>query len=131
MIRLIKATKKKNVVLLMKKGERSNITNYRPITLLNTDYKVMTKALANKLAEVAPTLIHKDQASFVRGRSIFNQVKLAKLAVDYGSIMGVNGSPFSEKNSFEVGSYILKKSQPSRDIHCCTTGVHPLVVGDV
>jgi len=80
---------------IYKKGERSNIANYRPITLLNTDYKVMTKAMANKLAEVAPTLIHKDQAGFVRGRSIFDQVKLAKLAVDYGSIMGVNGAIFA------------------------------------
>ncbi|OSD00579.1 DNase I-like protein, partial [Trametes coccinea BRFM310] len=31
------------------KGERTQIVNYRPITLLNTDYKVLTKALAIKL----------------------------------------------------------------------------------
>jgi len=44
--------------LIYKKGERNNITNYRPITVLNTDYKIMTKSLANKLAEVTPSIIH-------------------------------------------------------------------------
>ena len=77
---------------LYKKGERNNAANYRPITVLNTDYKIMTKVLANKLAEVAPSLIHSDQAGFIRGRSIFDQVKLAKLMLDYGRVQGVNGA---------------------------------------
>ncbi|KAF8079077.1 Endonuclease/exonuclease/phosphatase [Lyophyllum atratum] len=35
---------------LYKKGERTDIANYRPITCLNTDYKVFTKTLATRLA---------------------------------------------------------------------------------
>ncbi|KAF8178318.1 Endonuclease/exonuclease/phosphatase, partial [Mycena galopus ATCC 62051] len=34
---------------IYKKNDRNEIANYRPITLLNTDYKIMTKALAMKL----------------------------------------------------------------------------------
>ena len=76
---------------IYKKGERDNVANYRPITVLNTDYKIMTKALANKLAEAAPTLIHGDQAGFMKNRSIYDQVKLAKLTIDLGRILGRNG----------------------------------------
>ena len=77
---------------IYKKGERTNIANYRPITVLNTDYKVMTKTMANRLAEAAPTLVHRDQAGFIRGRSIHDQVKLAKLTLDYGRINEQNGA---------------------------------------
>ena len=49
------------------KGERTRISNYRPITLLNTDYKLLSKMLAVRLADVAPDLYHKSQAGFVPG----------------------------------------------------------------
>src|SRR5258705_13000501 len=60
---------------LYKKKDRREISNYRPITLLNTDYKIYTKTLAIKLAKVAPNIIHPNQAGFMPGRSIFDQVR--------------------------------------------------------
>ena len=42
---------------------------------------------------------------------------------------GSSSSPFSEKNAYMVGSFIVTKSQHGRPMHCCTTGVHPWVVG--
>ncbi|TBU26613.1 Endonuclease/exonuclease/phosphatase [Dichomitus squalens] len=42
---------------LYKKGEKSRVVNYRPITLLNTDYKLLTKILATRLSKVAPELV--------------------------------------------------------------------------
>lgn len=35
--------------LLYKKGEREDIKNWRPITLLNTDYKIIANVLANRI----------------------------------------------------------------------------------
>ena len=55
-----------------KKKEADNIANYQPITILNTDYKILTNAIATCLTETAPSIIHPDQAGFVRGRSIFD-----------------------------------------------------------
>jgi len=69
--------------LLYKKKDKRDIQNYRPITLLNTDYKTYTKALANRLREVAPKLIHKDQAGFMPKRSIYDQTKLVELMLKW------------------------------------------------
>jgi hypothetical protein len=40
---------------LFKKKDKMDIANYRPITMLNSDYKIFTKVLANKLSRVAPS----------------------------------------------------------------------------
>ena len=44
------------------------VKNWRPITLLNVDFKMLTKALSLRLASVLPDLIHTDQKGFVKGR---------------------------------------------------------------
>jgi hypothetical protein len=77
--------------LLHKKNDRNNVPNYRPITLLNCDYKIFTKALPLKLAETAPSVIHKDQAGFVPGRSIIDQVKLTEAIINYAEFEEENG----------------------------------------
>ncbi len=63
------------------KGERTRVVNYRPITLLNTDYKLLSKTLAVRLADVAPSIIHRAQAGFVPGRRIHNHTQLARMMV--------------------------------------------------
>lgn len=77
--------------LLYKKGDRGKVENYRPLTLLNTDYKIYTKMISIRLGKVAGTLINKDQAGFVPGRSIYDQIKLAKLMVPFAEQSGENG----------------------------------------
>ena len=47
--------------LMYKNGERENIKNWRPITLLNTDYKICSKILAERLKIVLPSIIDSDQ----------------------------------------------------------------------
>jgi exonuclease III len=76
---------------LYKKKEKTDPANYRPITLLNSDYKIMTKALAMRLARVAGHMIHPDQAGFVPGRSIFDHVRLSKAMIDYAEAHEENG----------------------------------------
>jgi len=76
---------------LYKKGDTTEISNYRPITILNTDYKIMTRALTTRLTEVVPDLIHPDQAGFMRGRRIEDQTELIKMVLDNCEANETNG----------------------------------------
>ncbi len=74
------------------KGELTKIVNYRPITLLNTDYKLLTKMLAIRLADVADDIIHPAQAGFVPGRRLHNHTQLARLMMDWAERTETNGA---------------------------------------
>ena len=57
--------------LIPKKGkDLSNVKNWRPISLLNTDYKLLAHILANRLQKVLPSVISKDQSGYLKGRNI-------------------------------------------------------------
>jgi len=75
-----------------KKKDPTEMGNYRPISLMNTDYKLLTKVMALQLNEHAHTLIHNDQAGFVPRRSIFNHIRLAKAIMNFAEIIPENGS---------------------------------------
>ena len=56
--------------MLHKKGDRSELKNWRPISLSNTDYKIMSKVLTTRLNKVLPKLINEDQVGGISGRAI-------------------------------------------------------------
>ena len=56
------------------KGERKNIKNWRPVSLLNCDYKILTKILANRISPVLPDLIDESQTCGVPGRNSFENL---------------------------------------------------------
>lgn len=62
------------IVLLFKKGDAKSLSNYRPITLLNTTYKLFTAMLAKRLSRAVAPLIHKSQHAFLPGRNIFDAI---------------------------------------------------------
>ena len=70
---------------LFKKGVRTKLKNWRPITLLNTDYKILTKALANRLQQTLPLLIHTDQTACIPGRTINDNLRLIQDAIHYAN----------------------------------------------
>jgi hypothetical protein len=61
------------------------------VSLLNTDYKIFTKALTIKLARVAPDVIHPAQAGFVPGRHIYDQIWLTKRIIELAEATEQNG----------------------------------------
>ncbi|RLN90464.1 hypothetical protein BBJ28_00024873, partial [Nothophytophthora sp. Chile5] len=59
-----------DIFTLKKGGDQSDPLNYRPLALLNTDYKLFTRMLATRISGTLDTIIHGRQAGFVPGRSI-------------------------------------------------------------
>lgn len=64
------------IKVLPKGGGEAQVGNYRPITLLNTDYRVLAKVLAYRLKAVQGSLIGPEQTAFVPGRHIGNNIML-------------------------------------------------------
>ncbi|KAI3355002.1 hypothetical protein L3Q82_004803 [Scortum barcoo] len=56
------------ITLLPKKGDLQDLKNWRPVSLLCGDYKVLSKALALRLREVMAEVVHVDQTYCVPGR---------------------------------------------------------------
>jgi hypothetical protein len=77
------STKQGIVKLLYKKGDPRDVRNYRPLTMLNTDYKVLTSTLNRRIARVIHYLVSSPQLGFVPGRIITESSHLAKLIQAY------------------------------------------------
>lgn len=58
------------ITLIPKVEDPKTVGDYRPISLLNTSVKLITKILANRLQGAVIPLIHKNQYGFIKSRTI-------------------------------------------------------------
>lgn len=82
--------------------------NYRPISLLNVDYKILTKVLCNRLKTVLGQLIHPDQTCAVPGRSIINNCHLVRDILDFANTRNTPGILLSldQEKAFDRVSHV-------------------------
>lgn len=72
------------ITLLPKKDQdKSSISNWRPITLLNSDVKIISKALAKRLQYCIKDVVSEDQTRFIRGRSILTNLNNIQALIDH------------------------------------------------
>lgn len=67
----------------------SNLDNWRPISLLNVDYKIVSKSLANKVKKVAENVIGIEQSAAINNQSIFGTLQLIRNIKDYCQERGI------------------------------------------
>ena len=62
--------KRLGIISILPKGNkpRDFLKNWRPISLLNTTYKIFAGVIANRLKGVLNTIIHESQKGFLSGR---------------------------------------------------------------
>jgi hypothetical protein len=76
---------------LYKKNEKDCIENYRPITLMNCNYKLYTKMMANRLVKEITTIIDKAQVGFIPGRQISALTQLTRMVMAYAEALEEDG----------------------------------------
>lgn len=84
--------KEGNIVLITKPGgEPSDPRAYRPITLLNTDYKIVATIISRRLSKVLPHVMSPAQTCSVPGRSIFSALSLTRDLFAFATRTGIPG----------------------------------------
>ena len=66
------------ITLLPKKGDLGLIKNWRPVSILCGDYKILTKVIVNRLKPFLQNIIHKDQTYCIPGRTIHHNIHLLR-----------------------------------------------------
>jgi hypothetical protein len=68
------------MILLKKKDQLVEIRDYRPISLIHSFGKLITKCLANRLAGVLDSLVMRNQSAFIKGQRIHDNFRHVQLA---------------------------------------------------
>ena len=76
---------KQSIITLLPKGEKDIcfLENWRPISLLNVDYKIATKSISNRIKKVITNIISNAQTGFVKGRYIGENIRLLSEIIEY------------------------------------------------
>ncbi len=92
---------KKDLMSTMKQGlitlipnpgkDKGIVDNLRPITQFNTDYKILSGAIAARLRDSISSIISETQSGFLKGRLIHNNIRLVLDLLDYSQMVQESG----------------------------------------
>jgi len=89
----LSSSQKQAVVTLIEKTgkDRAYIKNWRPISLLNFDYKLLSKSISIRIQNFLPSLIHKNQTGFIKGRYIGDSIRVLQDIMLYTVAKNIGG----------------------------------------
>lgn len=81
--RMLKELNQSTIVLIPKGDEQQSCRDYKPISLCNVSYKIISKVLTNRLQKTVKEIISPFQNAFAKGRSITDNVLIAHEVLRY------------------------------------------------
>ncbi len=81
----LSTSQRQNIITLLEKAgkDKTLIKNWRPISLINFDTKLLSKTYAERLKQVMPSLVHPNQVAYVKDRFIGEGLRTIDEAMDY------------------------------------------------
>ena len=81
----LSAPQRQSVIRLIEKRGKDNkhIKNWRPISLTNSDYKILAKCLSFRLSAVISKLVHPDQVGYIKGRNVATTLRTIDDVLEY------------------------------------------------
>ena len=89
----LSSSQRQAVIKLIEKKNKDKrfIKNLRPISLLNVDYKIISKALASRLKKVLPNLISPQQMGYVENRFVGESGRLIAHIIEITDVLNKEG----------------------------------------
>ena len=89
----LSSSQRQAIIKLIEKRDKDKrfIENWRPISLLNVDTKIISKSLASRFLPVLPSIISHDQTAYVKGRYIGESIRLISDILDVSSRYNIPG----------------------------------------
>ena len=86
-------SQRQGIISLIPKDKKDTqyLKNWRPVTLLNVDYKIATKTIALRIEKVLPHLINPTQTGYVKGRFIGESIRLILDIMEYTKHKDITG----------------------------------------
>ena len=95
------------LTLLPKKGDLGLLQNWRPVSILCTDYKILAKVLSNRLKECLDVVVHASQTYCVPERTIMDNLFLLRDIIDSSKSQELDMGLFSldQEKAFDRGDH--------------------------
>ena len=86
-------SQKQAIITLLEKKDKDKrkISNWRPISLINVDTKIGSKAIALRLQVILPSIIHYNQNAYVKGKTLFDAIRTIDDVLEYTERYKIDG----------------------------------------
>ena len=90
---VLSTSQRQALIKLIEKKDKDKlrVPNWRPISLLNVDLKIVSKALAKRIKDVLPSIIGSEQTAYVKNRFIGEGGRLISDILEVSDTLNLNG----------------------------------------